>query len=159
MHIDLLAALVANVRQRISEGDYPITPAYPVETLENAVLDLAASTCGMKAEGRNEPKPLSPTPSEGGVESQPVARGLWAHEDNMVEHSHSEFGQGYFCTGDAFVDLAALASPTRDAAVQEADELARQIEIVSWKTRCTTPCRDTSTMTRAGSGERWPTAS
>lgn len=41
MHRDLLSALIANVRQRVAEGDCPVTQSYPVETLENAILDLA----------------------------------------------------------------------------------------------------------------------
>ena len=41
MNRELLSALVENVRKRASEGDCPLTPAYPVETLENAIIDLA----------------------------------------------------------------------------------------------------------------------
>lgn len=51
MHRDLLSALVANVRKRAAEGDCPVTPSYPVETLENAILDLAAEA---PAEGAGE---------------------------------------------------------------------------------------------------------
>jgi len=42
MHRELLAITVENVRQRVSEGDCPVTPAYSVEQLEHALLALAA---------------------------------------------------------------------------------------------------------------------
>jgi hypothetical protein len=37
----LTNAIVERVRARQTEGDCPTQPAYPAETLENALLDLA----------------------------------------------------------------------------------------------------------------------
>jgi hypothetical protein len=42
MHELLVRELVKQVRQRISEGDCPITPALSVEQLENLVDQLAS---------------------------------------------------------------------------------------------------------------------
>lgn len=41
MHPRLTDIVVEKVQQRHSEGDCPVTPAYDVETLEFALLDLA----------------------------------------------------------------------------------------------------------------------
>ena len=41
MHKSILDATIAKVRQRESEGDCPLTPAYSVEHLEHALLSLA----------------------------------------------------------------------------------------------------------------------
>jgi hypothetical protein len=41
MNIVLAERLLAQVQQRVSEGDNPQTPALPTETLEHLVLELA----------------------------------------------------------------------------------------------------------------------
>lgn len=41
MHPALADKIVEQVRQRVSEGDCPVTPAFGIETMEGAVLELA----------------------------------------------------------------------------------------------------------------------
>lgn len=41
------------IRQRVSEGDCPVTPALSVETLENIILDLAGHQPGLSLPGRD----------------------------------------------------------------------------------------------------------
>ena len=55
MHPMLLEAVVKNVRQRISEGDCPVTQARSTETLEDAVDDLASEVERLKSAKPSEP--------------------------------------------------------------------------------------------------------
>ena len=54
MHKTILEQSIANVQKRAAEGDYPTTPAYSVEWLENMVIALATPPVveeAVKAEG------------------------------------------------------------------------------------------------------------
>lgn len=59
MHKDILDAVIKNCRQRIVDGDCPTVPHTPIETLENAVDDLAAEVerlSTLRASGRLAPE-------------------------------------------------------------------------------------------------------
>jgi hypothetical protein len=80
MHRDLLSALVANVRQRVAEGDCPVTPSYPVETLENAILDLAdEAPAALCDHGHTDPMALCSDCEANSVEAPAEGAG----EDNL----------------------------------------------------------------------------
>lgn len=152
MHRDLLSALVANVRKRAAEGDCPVTPSYPVETLENAILDLAAEA-----------------PAEGAGEALNFALGRLdymaaACEEYWTSGPQTQTAHGVVVRkADLISVLAALRARSSAPEAREGDlvgyanaEFMRRLK--NWREAVPNTIRSDETFLKAVSSESYPVA-
>jgi len=98
MHKQLLIRVIANCRRRIQEGDCPTVEPIGVETLENAVVELADRVMAL------EPKPEAPTAFD---PTQPPAQAL---SDEQIDGLEAEFRR---LSGERHINQFAAAEMIR----------------------------------------------